>query len=108
MSEILTEQEVKFNALTELRSIQSKLVGLSFLSVLRIMNPSNPLKKEILQFQDDLDDLTDKVGQFIRSAKNDDVDKDFDEPEDTPKEEPIKDEKDIKIKESYDSSVSIV
>lgn len=72
-------EDMKYEALSQLREIQSQLVGLSFLSVIAIMRPENPLKKQIIAFQDDLDQLSIQVGEFISDAKND---VDYEGPED--------------------------
>lgn len=104
------DEDMKFEALTQLRAIQSNLVGISFLQVLAIMKPSNKLKQDILAFQDELDDLTDKVGEFIRKAKEDVDYKTEDEPEDKEEskpeepEEPKIEDDDTKTKEVQDSS----
>jgi len=64
-------EDMRFEALSQLREIQSNLVGISFLPVIAIMRPENPLKSDVLKFQDDLDELTMAIQQFISSAKND-------------------------------------
>ena len=64
-------EDMKFEALSQLRELQSNLVAISFLPVIAIMKPENPLKKEVLKFQDNLDELTMQIQQFISSAKND-------------------------------------
>jgi hypothetical protein len=65
------DEDMKFEALSQLREIQSNLVAVSFLPVIGIMKPENPLKKDVLKFQDELDELTMKIQSFISSAKND-------------------------------------
>lgn len=65
------DENIKFEALSTLREIQSNLVGISFLPVLAIMKPSNPLKKAVLKFQDDLDELAISIQEFISEAKDD-------------------------------------
>jgi outer membrane biosynthesis protein TonB len=64
-------EDMRFEALTQLREIQSNLVAISFLSVISIMKPENPLKSEVLDFQDNLDKLTMQIQSFISKAKND-------------------------------------
>ena len=64
-------EDMRFEALSQLREIQSNLVGISFLPVLAIMKSTNPLKKDVLKFQDDLDELTMNIQAFISDAKND-------------------------------------
>lgn len=80
-------EDLKFEALSQLREIQSNLVGISFLPVIAIMKPENPLKKEVLEFQDGLDELTMKIQNFISSAKND-ITYDSEEGEEPESEEP--------------------
>ncbi len=79
-------EDMRFEALSTLRELQSNLVGISFLPVIAIMKNENPLKKSVLKFQDDLDELTISIQEFISKAKND---IDFEEPEG---EEPTDDE----------------
>ena len=88
-------ENMKFEALSQLREIQSNLVGISFLPVIAIMKETNPLKKTVLQFQDDLDKLTIDIQDFISKAKND---VDFEEPEEE-KEEPEEEEKEVEPEE---------
>ena len=64
-------EDMKFEALSQLREIQSNLVTISFLPVIAIMKQENPLKKDVLKFQDDLDELTMQIQSFISTAKND-------------------------------------
>ena len=98
----LNETEIRFEALTRLREIQSQLVGISFLEVIAIMKEDNPLKKDVLTFQDELDKLTSAVGEFVSKSKNDvDYQLSDDEKEQSAEEE-------IKEHYVYDSSASIV
>lgn len=64
-------EDMRFEALSQLRELQSNLVGISFLPVIAIMKETNPLKKAVLKFQDDLDELTISIQEFISDAKND-------------------------------------
>ena len=112
---IRVDEDMKFAALSQLRAIQSKLIETSFLNVIAIMRPSNKLKTAILAFQDELDDLTDKVGEFIRKEKED-VDyepeevltkkeiKASEEDKESDKEEPVIDDKIKTSKDVVDSS----
>ena len=70
METFINEKSMRFEALQQLREIQANLVGVSFLPVIAVMKEENPLKKSVLSFQDDLDDLTMKVQKFISEAKN--------------------------------------
>jgi len=65
------DENMRFEALAQLREIQSNLVGISFLPVIAIMKQENPLKKDVLKFQDRLDELTAEIQSFISKAKND-------------------------------------
>jgi len=69
--DFLQERDIRFEALQQLREIQAGLVGVSFLPVLGIMRPDNEYRKNIIEFQDDLDNLTLKVQDFISKVKND-------------------------------------
>jgi hypothetical protein len=80
-------EDMKYEALSQLRELQSQLVGISFLSVIAIMKPNNPLKKKVLAFQDDLDKLSIEIGEFISDAKND-VEYEGEEDEVVPEEAP--------------------
>lgn len=64
-------EDMRFEALSMLRETQASLVGISFLPVIAIMKPENELKKDVLKFQDDLDELTMAIQLFISEAKND-------------------------------------
>ena len=64
-------EDLRFEALAQLREIQSNLVAVSFLPVIAIMKPENPLKKDVIKFQDELDKLTLSIQDFIAVAKND-------------------------------------
>lgn len=86
-------ENIKFEALSNLREIQSNLVSISFLPVLAIMKPTNPLKKSVLKFQDDLDALTISIQEFISEAKED-LDLDGEQPDELIKDE----EKEIDVK----------
>jgi len=89
------KENIKFEALSQLREIQSNLVGISFLPVIAIMKETNPLKKQVLTFQDDLDKITLDIQDFISKAKED---VDYEGPEDIDDEEDI-DKKDIDKKD---------
>ena len=69
--EIKINEDMRFEALQMLRDTQSSLVAISFLPVISIMKEKNPLRKEVLKFQDDLDSLTKDIQEFISKAKND-------------------------------------
>jgi len=69
--DFLQERDIRFEALQQLREIQAGLVGVSFLPVLGIMRPDNEYRQNIIEFQDDLDNLTLKVQDFISKVKND-------------------------------------
>lgn len=66
----LNEKSIRFEALQQLREIQANMVGVSFLPVIGIMKENNPYIKNIIEFQDRLDDLTIDVQKFISDAKN--------------------------------------
>jgi len=69
--EIKINEDMRFEALQMLRETQSNLVAISFLPVISIMKEENPLRKDVLKFQDDLDSLTKDIQEFISKAKND-------------------------------------
>jgi len=91
------DEDMKYMALAQLREIQSNLVGISFLPVIAIMKQDNPLKKDVIKFQDDLDAVTIAIQNFISKAKND---VDYTEPEEP---EEIVPDKDGKTKDSKDT-----
>jgi len=88
------DEDIRFEALSMLRETQASLVGVSFLPVIAIMKEENPLKKDVLKFQDDLDELTMRIQNFISKAKND--------VEYMPEEDEVPEE-DEKMKKSKDS-----
>ena len=65
----LTE-DMKFEALSKLREIQSSLISISFLEVISIMKDEDPLRKDVLKFQDNLDKLALSIQEFISKAKD--------------------------------------
>ena len=67
---LLNEKSIRFEALQQLREIQANMVGVSFLPVIGIMKENNPYIKNIIDFQDRLDELTIDVQKFISNAKN--------------------------------------
>jgi len=89
--DFLQERDIRFEALQQLREIQAGLVGVSFLPVLGIMRPDNEYRKNIIEFQDDLDNLTLKVQDFISKVKND-VNYNDEDTEEEEEEEPKEDE----------------
>jgi hypothetical protein len=97
------EKDMRFEALQMLRQTQAALTEINFLEVISLMRPENPHKKTILQFEEDLNDLTNRIGAFIQEAKNDVEYEGEEEPE-----EP-EDKKDKEVKERIvDSSESSV
>jgi len=66
----INEKSIRFEALQQLREIQANMVGVSFLPVIGIMKENNPYIKNIIDFQDRLDELTIDVQKFISDAKN--------------------------------------
>ena len=61
----LTESEVKYQALEEMKNIQATLGSISFISVIGVMREDNPLKEEVFKFEDQLHELTVEVSKFI-------------------------------------------
>jgi len=100
------DEDMRFEALGQLREIQSNLVGISFLPVIAIMKSENPLRKDVLKFQDDLDELTMSIQSFISEAKNEiDYQPAEDETIDDTEEDDTKDEKpkDIEVEDSTET-----
>jgi hypothetical protein len=113
----INEKDMRFEALQMLRSTQAKLTELNFLEVIALMRPENPLKKDVLKFEEDLNDLTNRIGQFIQDAKNDveyqpsqeEIDAEGDEPvenEEGELEEPEDNEKQKEMKAAGKSDKS--
>lgn len=106
------EKDIRFEALQSLRQIQAELTKLNFLDVIAIMRPENPLKKDVLQFEDDLNDLTNRIGAFIQTAKNDveyqpsqeEIDAEADEPEEIEEPKDNKKQKEMKAAGKSDKS----
>ena len=96
------ETDMRFEALQMLRATQASLTELNFLEVISLMRAENPLKKDVLKFEEDLNDLTNRIGAFIQKAKNDveyqpspeEIDAEADEPEEKEEEEPKEEPKD--------------
>jgi len=93
-------ENIKYDALQALRNTQAELTRINFLDVISMMSPNNPLIKDVYQFEENLNELTGKIGFFIQNNKSkDDFDYNILYNEDL----------DTKIQESYfviDSSVS--
>ena len=62
---LIKESEVKFQALEEMKEIQTTLGSISFISVISVMREDNPLKKDIHEFEQKLHELTVGVSEFI-------------------------------------------
>ena len=98
------ETDMRFEALQMLRATQASLTELNFLEVISLMRTENPLKKDVLKFEEDLNDLTNRIGAFIQKAKNDveyqpspeEIDAEADEPEEKEDEPEEKEEKEPK------------
>lgn len=94
----VTENEVKFQALAKMKEIQSALADLTFLDVIAVMNPENPLKKEVQKMETQINDLTKVVGDFVEANMADatEVGDEPEEPEEEteePEEDKAKEEK---------------
>ena len=61
-------EDMRFEALSQLREIQANLVAVSFLPVVAIMREENPLRKEVINFQSSLDELTMNIQDFVSNA----------------------------------------
>lgn len=77
----LSENEVKFAALEEMKNIQATLGSISFISVISVMREDNPLKAEVHDFEQLLHELTVQVSTFINDNLPDAVDVTDDERE---------------------------
>lgn len=95
--ELILEGEMRFQALAAAKEIHSQLADITFIEMLSMMSSSNPAKKEVQELESDINELTNKVGNFIQKyipdvadAESDDVDELPEEPEE---EKPIKKEK---------------
>lgn len=60
------ESEMKYQALAMAKEIHTELAKITFIEMLSVMDPSNPAKKEIQALETELNDLTNKVGEFIQ------------------------------------------
>jgi len=76
----LNENAIKLEAMLALKEIQAQLTTINFLDVLSVMDPANPLKEEVMEFENQLAVMRSGIEQFI-------VDNQFDSAE-----EPIEDE----------------
>lgn len=95
----ITENSVRYEALTAMKEIQSSIANISLLGVLGAMRDTNPLRKEILDMEAKLHDLSAEMGQFIADniadVETEDGEKADVEPEEKPEKEdkPEKEEK---------------
>lgn len=69
----LSENEIKFKALTVMKEIHAHLAELTFVDVISVMREENPLRKDIGAFEKELNELTNKVGQFVTDNLDDAV-----------------------------------
>jgi len=95
MNEPITEN-IKYTALQLLRETQAELTRINFLEVISLMSPNNPNIKEIYGYEESLNDITNKIGEFIQKNKNK---VDFEV-----QEEPIEKEEEVPKEEIEDNS----
>jgi hypothetical protein len=69
----IVEAEVKFQALAVMKEIHSALADLSFVDVIAKMREENPLRKDVTELEKELNELTNKVGQFVTDNLADSV-----------------------------------
>lgn len=86
LGESLSENEIKFEALSVMKEIHSQLAELSFVDVIAVMREENPLRKDVTVLEKELNDLTNKVGQFVTDNLADAVDMEAADIEDVEKE----------------------
>lgn len=84
----IDESAVKFGALEVIRQAQTALAEISLLDVLSVMKPENPLRKDIIDMESKIHELTTIMGEFIN---NNIADAEMDT-EEAPTEEPKKPE----------------
>ena len=78
----LNENEIKYQALENMKEIQAQLGSISFIDVISVMRDDNPLKTEVFEMEDMLHNLTVTVSQFINDNLPDAVETTDDERED--------------------------
>lgn len=93
----LNENAVKLEAMLALKEIQAQLTTINFLDVLSVMDPNNPLKKDVMKFEEQLATMRAGIETFI-------VDNQFDSAEEQPEEEVI--DEPVEKKETEKISVS--
>ena len=86
----LKENEIKFEALSVMKDIHSALADLSFVGVIAKMRPENPLKKDVTALEKELNELTNKVGQFVTDNLSDATDVEQGDIEDAEVEKEVK------------------
>jgi hypothetical protein len=94
MQKDLQESEMKYQALSMAKETHSQLAELTFIEMLSMMSPENPAKKEVQALEAELNDLTNKVGDFIQKYIPDVSDAEAGDHSEEP--EPEEDEKDKK------------
>ena len=87
----LSENAVRYEALTAMKEIQAQISAISLLGVLGVMREENPLRQNILDMEAQLHDLSATMGEFI-SDNIADVESEEGEAEDVAP-EPEKEEK---------------
>jgi hypothetical protein len=82
---LINENEVKLEVMKNIKELQSQLTMVTFLDALSMMDPANPLKKEVEKFEVELGQLRTKIDTFVMKNQLDTV-ADI-EPEEAPEEE---------------------
>lgn len=99
------ENEIRVEALKNVKEIQSQLTVISFLDVLAVMDPANPLRKQVEEFEEGLTALRQGIEQFVAENQFDTVPEiEAEETPETKKEEPKEPQKE-KIKLSGEDKV---
>ena len=92
----LTENEIKFEALAVMKEIHGQLAELTFVDVIAVMREENPLRKDVTALEVELNELTNKVGQFVTDNLDDAVELEQADIEDADAEKEEQKEQDVK------------
>jgi hypothetical protein len=101
---LLKENEVKLEVMRTIKDLQAQLTTVSFLDALAMMDPSNPLKKELESFESDIATLRTNIEGFVVSNQFDIPSEVEEVPEEEIPEEEIPEEKPKEKKEDKEKA----
>ena len=106
LQETLSENEIKFEALSVMKEIHGQLADLTFVDVIAVMREENPLRKDVTKLEEELNELTMKVGKFVTDNLDDAVELEQADKEEAEEEKEEQKEQDVKKAEAAAKAVA--